>query len=1265
MKRNRWSERFTSALLAAAMTAGICSTATLAADLPKLIEVPQDIDVSVPYATSEEKAKTSLPATVQVQVEDLTPLAEVETLHFNFEDGAVPQGLTLLSDKIKVQDAKLNFANDTNVKAVAGDESLTDYVVEVDLQCTEQTPAADYGVMFRTTQATADGPDSYHGLYVGLGVLDFNAEPIKYGLKVGYADGGWHDIQSYEYSLDAAAVNTLKVVVYKDSYTVFLKKPEGEYEKILSATQNLFAQGSAGLRSYKQSFSADNFTVRAVTEQDLADCGIVRSVAADAQVQEWTCENYDPSTPGSYTFVGALAPSADFANPENLTAKAAVTVREKPSVVAVDHSVPFSQVTVTDDFWFARQKQFVCEVIPTCIARVSVGGGGMPNFKAASEYLAGKEGAYTTSDAPAHRGAKYVDSDVYKLVESMAYALQLDARGDAQMIASQRQIRDTLEMWIPWFVGSQEADGYLYTSYTLNSGEIPASQMRFTGRRDDMPVNPDGVYDTVGTSEYNQNADFDDHELYCVGHFYEAAVAHYRATGDFRLLDVAVKNADLVAKTFGLEEGKVRAVPGHQEIELALIKLAAVCGEIGVHNGVDYASKADRYIAVAKYFLDDRGGFAQGLHDGFNSSAGWQNFQYSQTHKNPADQTEAVGHCVRAQYMYTGMADVALMELAAGRENPYHSALLSLWDDVTNKKQYVTGGVGLPDGEAFGDAYELPNGGAYCETCAQISNAMWNQRMNLLYDDSKYADVIENNLYNSIISCVNLDGNQFFYGNPMQSDNGGLRSDWFGTACCPPNLMRTVCSIGGYIYTQDANGDIALNQYIGSTAELNVNGSLVKLALDTEMPWYGNSTLTVTADAGNTFAIRLRVPSWANGENVITLNGEAISAQADENGYVEISRAWNTGDTVAIHFPMQPERVYSDENVVTNKGLTAVRRGPILYAAEQVDNTLDVARVELATDAELKVGEMTRLPGREGEDRYGVENYLPLTARVVEDNPFGEDTANDLALVPYFMWGNRGKTVMRVYLKEPAVGEKPLEHYADATASFTCKGDSPSRMNDGSTNTSDSSHDRWTAYGSPNTQDWVQYEFAGDVRLRGCYVMWYDDGGGVQAPTGLTVQYWDGSSWKDVQGLSGTDKFPGNGPSKQEGEQLYSFNEVVTTKIRLYPTNPATTSQFAQPGIIEWRLDGEIASPKPTPTPAPTSEPTPAPTSEPTPAPTSEPTPAPTSIPVPAPDSTAQPAEQQLPQTGDTCAVFLLAGLALASIGAAAVLCIKKQKHSN
>ena len=580
------------------------------------------------------------------------------------------------------------------------------------------------------------------------------------------------------------------------------------------------------------------------------------------------------------------------------TAFAAVPANAEPQEPA--KSVDFTHVKITDDFWTARQKQFICKVIPTGIANVEKATGGIPNIINAAKMHRGEE-------YDAFQGAFYVDSDVHKVLESMCYALQIDPMGDQEIIDGQQYIRDKLEEWIPYYVDAQEENGYFDTYFILGAnGNTPKWW------------------------------DFNLHELYCAGHFYEAAVAHYRATNgqDTRLFDMAIKNADYVCSLFG--EGKWKQVPGHQEIELALVKLANLCNEIGG----EYAEKAQNYITLAEFFLDTRGDY-EGRH-GTN-----HNNQYDQDHLPVAEQREAVGHAVRAGYMYTAMADINLLE----QDGRYDEALLALWDDIENKKTYVTGGIGSnPSNEGYGNAYDLPNDTAYCETCANIANVMFNQRMNLLFGDSKYADIVERGLYNSIISCVNFEGDTFFYGNPMSSNGNKHRSEWFGTACCPPNLMRTVESLGGYIYTQQ--GDvITQNLYIGNNASINLGEDTIGLHTETDMPWEGTASITVEVDQPTEFTYRLRIPSWATDGNTLSINGEEISAEPDEQGYVVLDRVWNDGDTIDLNFTMETKRVYSDPRVEANQGKVAIKRGPIVYAAEAVDNEYAINQYYLPKDA--------------------------------------------------------------------------------------------------------------------------------------------------------------------------------------------------------------------------------------------------------------------------------------------------------------------------
>lgn len=1128
----------------------------------ELVTVEQNFVAALPYGTDIETAKAALPSYAAGTVLDTTAFASVPAATYSFDSG-IDKAWNLLSSSITASGGKMRFASASNIKATVGRESLTDYAVECDIALSK-TVSSNAGIIFRTTDATNAGADSYNGYYVGMGKVGSST-----GFIIGYADGKWHQVATKAYAIAAETEYTLRILVYGSSFYVLVKTAaaaDSAFELIYKGEQTLYANGNVGLRAYQQAFTVDNFGIRQLTDTDLAMIGITRTKQVTLPISEWTAKTYDGNTPDRYEFIGTLGKS-EYVNPKGLTAKAVVTVQDVPSSVSYTHSVPFSQVTVEDAYWSALQKQFICQVIPVAMQNISTQTGGMENFRLASEYLAGKTGNYTTENAPAHGGAVYVDSDDYKVIEAMCYALQLDAKGDEEILAGQAAIKAQLEEWIPWIVGSQEADGYLYTAYTLTRD---GSDMRFTGRSDDMPVHTDGsLYNTVGTAAYNARVNFINHELYCAGHFYEAAVAHYRATGDFRLLDVAVKNADLVVRTFGTGAGQVFSTPGHQEIELALIKLANLCTEIGTVNGADYVAKAEGYITTARFFLDAKGLPASSYMGKILGSA-----VYFQNDAPVAEQTTAHGHAVRANYMYTAMADVALLEVAAGRENPYDKALNSIWKDMLTK-MYITGGIGLPAGESYGQSYQLPNDGAYCETCAQISNVMWNQRMNLLYGDSKYADLMEWTLYNSVMSCINFDGDRFFYQNHLMSESDFTRSVWFGTACCPPNLLRTVASIGGYIYTQDGEGNITVNQYIGNTAQLNVGGEVVSLSMESALPWDGDVALTVNQASGKGVAIRFRIPEWAKGNNAITLNGAAVSLVTDADGYVVIDRVWAAGDKVVLTFPMEAERIYSDENVTTNVGLVAVRRGPILYCAESVDNPgADVLSVTLPTDAKLEVSELTKLPLRTGNDDYNVENIRTVSYTATHSTMFEGEKTVSMTLIPYYAWNNRGYSDMSVYLVEGdgRALRHPLEYYAQTSASYTNKTDSLQALHDGSYDASV----RWTSYNSTTTANWVEYAFEGEVTLRGSWVAWYDDGGGVQVPTGLSIRYWDGKAWKAVTGLTGTDNFPRNSGSAAMGEAYYGFDEIVTTKIRLYPTNTAMTQAKAQPGIIEWRLDGEV-----------------------------------------------------------------------------------------
>lgn len=635
-----------------------------------------------------------------------------------------------------------------------------------------------------------------------------------------------------------------------------------------------------------------------------------------------------------------------------------------PHTAVPPKPLDFTQVKITDSFWSARQKVFICKVIPTGIENVEKKSGGIPNIINAAKKNRGLP-------YEPFSGELYVDGDVHKVLESMCYALQIDAAGDPETADAQNYIRRKLEEWIPYYVDAQEPDGYFDTYFTLGAcGEVPKWY------------------------------DFDRHELFVAGHFYEAAAAHYRATGksDPRLLNMAVKNADYLTGLFG--PGKWKQVPGHEEIELALIKLAALCREIGG----SYAERAERYTALAKFFLETRGDH-EGRHGINHDNA------YDQDHLPVAEQTEAVGHAVRACYLYTAMAEMALLEQSAA----YDRALLSLWDDVEHKKTYVTGGIGSHAAhEGFGAAYELPNDTAYCETCANIANIMWNRNMNLLYGDSKYADVIERGFYDAVLCCVNFDGDRFFYGNPLSSPGDRHRSAWFGTACCPPNLMRMIESLGGYLYTQQ-DTVITCNLYIGNEAAFQVGQNVVKLHTATGMPWRGDCSVSVETPAPLQFTLRFRIPNWADGPVSAAVNGAEALATPDQKGYIEITRAWKSGDTVELCFPMKVQRVHSDPRVAANYGLVAIQRGPIVYTAENADNEYPVTQYILPENSAFTESWTENLDGK--SDPYGIKSLMRLSAgaRVIFG---GKEVDSMLTLIPYYAWDNRTAGEMTVYIRE-------------------------------------------------------------------------------------------------------------------------------------------------------------------------------------------------------------------------------------------------------
>lgn len=563
-------------------------------------------------------------------------------------------------------------------------------------------------------------------------------------------------------------------------------------------------------------------------------------------------------------------------------------------------------------------------------------------------------------------GLAFDDTDVYKTIEGASYSMQT---------YPDKKLDKYIDSVLTIVAAAQEPDGYLYTARTMN---------------------PQHPHEWAGSRRWERVEELS-HEFYNLGHMVEGAVAHYQATGKRNFLDIAIKYADCVEREIGDKPGQLVLVPGHQIAEMALCKLYLVTGQ-------------QKYLDLAKFFLDKRGHTAR-------------KDAYSQAHKPVLEQDEAVGHAVRAAYMYSGMADVAALTGDTG----YVHAIDRIWENVAAKKLYLTGGIGATsNGEAFGENYELPNLSAYCETCAAIGNVYWNYRLFLLHGESKYYDVLERTLYNGLISGVSLDGGGFFYPNPLESTGQHQRQPWFGCACCPSNICRFIPSLPGYVYAVH-DRDVYVNLFMSNTSDLKVNGKNLQLVQNTEYPWNGDIRLDVTPKGKQDFTLKIRVPGWVRGEVVpsdlytfsdpkqlgysIKVNGEPVESGL-EKGYFSISRQWKKGDVVEVHFDMEPRTVKANAKVEADRGRVAVERGPVVYCAEWPDNDFSVLSVLVNQKPEFTLE-------RKPDLLYGI-NEIKTSAQALSYDANGRLAVKDvtLTLIPYYAWAHRGKGEMSVWLPQ-------------------------------------------------------------------------------------------------------------------------------------------------------------------------------------------------------------------------------------------------------
>ena len=631
------------------------------------------------------------------------------------------------------------------------------------------------------------------------------------------------------------------------------------------------------------------------------------------------------------------------------------------------HAVPIAQVKVTGGFWQAKLDTNRTVTIPH-ILQENESTGRVDNLRKGAGLMTGD-----------YVGRRFNDTDVYKIVEAASYTL---------ISHPDPALAKRLDDLVAIIAKAQQPDGYLFPARTID---------------------PDKPAPGVGTARW-QYENTGSHELYNAGHMYEAAVAHYQATGERTFLDVAIKNANLVGSTFGPTERQ--DAPGHEEIELALVKLFRATDDV-------------RYLNLAKFFLDERGEHGNVSQNYVDPS--WQLYNdrpYRQDDIPLVDQTRAKGHAVRGTYVYNAMTDIA----AILKDPAYDRAVDRIWQDVVSRRIYVTGGLGSVSGtEAFGDDYALPNRTAYTETCASVGGILWNHRMFLKSGDAKYLDAFEQTLYNGLLSGVSVRGDTFFYQNPLESTGRTERSAYFDVACCPANLSRLLAQLPGLIYATDGN-QVFVNLYLSSEADVVVKGAKVHISQVTNYPWDGTVEFKITANTPVTFSLQVRVPGWL-GSSVFASDLYTYTTPASEratlsvldNGRTVNSTGWQaltisySDNAVARHFvmtaavrlPMPVRRVVANPRVNDDVAKAAIQRGPIVYALEGVDNDGNVLDLTMPLDA-------TFTPAFKPDLLGGV---TVLTATLP---PTSAAPARTITAVPYFAWANRGRGEMVVWVKRPS-----------------------------------------------------------------------------------------------------------------------------------------------------------------------------------------------------------------------------------------------------
>jgi len=740
-------------------------------------------------------------------------------------------------------------------------------------------------------------------------------------------------------------------------------------------------------------------------------------------------------------------------------------------------ATPFTDVKLTDPFWAKRIETNRTVTIPIAFKHCED-----TDRMFCFDLAAGKVEGEFKGDFP------FNDSDVYKIIEGASFSMSVhpDPELDAYVDSLIARIAD-----------AQEDDGYLYTARTCNAEKLRSHWMG------------DNRYDNLWMS----------HELYNIGHLFEACYAHYLATGKTSLLEIAKKCADRADADFGWD--KIRRSPGHQVPEMGLVKLYRITGE-------------KRYLDLAKFFLDVRG----------HEEGGGTYTEYNQSHMPVVEQDEAMGHSVRAGYMYAGMADVAAID---GDER-YIQAIKRLWHNVTDHKTYITGGIGqTSSNEGFLENDKLPNMSAYCETCASIANVYWNHRLFLFEGDGKYIDVLERSLYNAMLSGISMEGDTFFYPNPLASHGQHQRSEWFGCACCPSNVCRFMASIPGYVYAQ-RDRELYVNLFVEGHTEMSVQETKVKLSQTTNYPWDGTISVTVDPEQAQEMTLCLRIPGWAreevlpgdqysfakkNSEPITAcVNGETIACDEQatgdgvviEKGYLKITRPWQAGDTVELNLPMPVRRVLCNDRVKDNIGTVALQRGPLVYCVEFPDNPGGVMNLLLTDDVKLTAVDAPDLLGGVTVIQGNVSTMVSdddKSLRVVE-------TDHAFTAIPYYAWSHRGPATMLVWLARDietvAVPPSPTIAFKSTKSCSHGKGKQLFALSDQLV--PQASNKQWQPFfvfeQAKDSTAWVQYDFEKTERVSTSSAYWFlnSPDGNCSLPSSWRLLYRTGGEWKEVTGAS-------------------------------------------------------------------------------------------------------------------------------------------------